>query len=233
MRIQTTSSQTSAKLSTGASQGALVAWLCVAALFVTAGFLGSTSGQTDPGILYEYRFAIGSSVIYAVLVGVALLIARSLGQPLTAAGLKKFSWSWVWKAVGLIVLVLIVGQALEPVLHAGEKQGLEPESWQPDHATAFALNALVASTVVPFAEELFFRGVGVRVFRGFGGVAAVGVTALAFGLGHGIVAALPVLVLFGVALGWVRLRSGSVWPGMLAHGFYNGVALLYVYFSLT
>jgi membrane protease YdiL (CAAX protease family) len=42
-----------------------------------------------------------------------------------------------------------------------------------------------------------------------------------------------VLVLFGAALGWVRLRSDSVWPGMVAHGFFNGFALLVVYVNLT
>jgi membrane protease YdiL (CAAX protease family) len=34
-------------------------------------------------------------------------------------------------------------------------------------------------------------------------------------------------------LGWVRLRADSVWPGVLAHGFYNGSALLVVYFQLS
>jgi membrane protease YdiL (CAAX protease family) len=38
---------------------------------------------------------------------------------------------------------------------------------------------------------------------------------------------------FGLALGWVRLRADSVWPGMLAHGFYNGSALLVVYVQLS
>jgi membrane protease YdiL (CAAX protease family) len=205
----------------------------MAALLVTAGFLGSSSGQTDPDVLYHYSFAIGSTVAYALLVGITFLIAWWLGRPLEDAGLRRFSWTWAAKALGLIVLVLILGQLLEPVLHAGEKQGLEPAAWRPDRAAAFAVNAIVASTVVPFAEELFFRGVGVRALLPFGGLGAVVLTAIAFGLGHGILVALPVLALFGAALGWVRLRSGSVWPGMVAHGFYNGVALLIVYLTLS
>jgi membrane protease YdiL (CAAX protease family) len=172
-------------------------------------------------------------VIYGILVGVALVIASRLGHPLEAAGLKWFKWRWLGIAVGLILLVLILGQVLEPLLHAGDKQGLEPAEWRPDRATAFALNALVVSTVVPFAEELFFRGVGVRAFLPFGGAGAIVITALAFGLGHGLLVALPVLVPFGFALGWVRLRAESVWPGMFAHGFYNGSALLVVYFQLS
>jgi hypothetical protein len=128
---------------------------------------------------------------------------------------------------------LILAQALEPLLHAGERQGLEPSEWRPDRAAAFALNALVVSTIVPFAEELFFRGVGVRAFLPFGSVGAIAITAITFGLGHGLLVALPVLVPFGLALGWVRLRADSVWPGICAHGFYNGSALLVVYFQLS
>jgi membrane protease YdiL (CAAX protease family) len=228
-----TSSQTSPRLWTAPSRGAIAAWLAIAALLIALGFVGTSSGEVDRDVLYDYAFASGSVVIYGILVGAALLIASRLGRTLEAAGLKRFEWRWVGIAVGLIVLVLILAQALEPLLHAGDKQGLEPEAWRPDRATAFALNALVASTVVPFAEELFFRGVGVRAFLPFGGIGAIAITALAFGLGHGLLVALPVLVPFGLALGWVRLRADSVWPGVLAHGFYNGSALLLVYFQLS
>jgi len=231
--MPTTSSQTSPRLSSAPSRGAIAAWLAIAVLLIALGFVGASSGETDRDILYDYAFAAGSVVIYGILVGVTLFIASRLGRPLETAGLKGFEWRWVGIAVGLIVLVLILAQGLEPLLHAGDRQGLEPEAWRPDRATAFALNALVASTVVPFAEELFFRGVGVRAFLPFGGAGAIAITALAFGLGHGLLVALPVLVPFGLALGWVRLRADSVWPGMLAHGFYNGSALLVVYFQLS
>ena len=231
--MPTTWSRISDRLSTAPSRGAIAAWLAIAALLIALGFVGTSTDEANPDILYDYAFAGGSVVIYGILVGVALIIASRLGRPLEAAGLKRFAWRWVGIAVGLILLVLILAQALEPLLHAGDKQGLEPEEWRPDRATAFALNALVASTVVPFAEELFFRGVGVRAFLPFGGISAIAITALAFGLGHGLLVALPVLVPFGFALGWVRLRADSVWPGMFAHGFYNGSALLVVYFQLS
>jgi membrane protease YdiL (CAAX protease family) len=231
--MQTTSSETSARLSTGSSQLALAAWLGLAALFIAANFASQATGEADTDVFYDYLFAANAVVLYAVLVGITFLIARLLGRPIAALGLGSFSSRWLWTAIGLILGLLVLGGILEPLLHAGEKQGFAPERWEPEHAGAFALNAVVASTFVPFAEELFFRGLGVRALLPLGSGAAIGVSALAFGLGHGIVVALPVLVPFGLALGWVRLRSGSVWPGMLAHGFYNGIGLLYIYFSLT
>jgi membrane protease YdiL (CAAX protease family) len=214
-------------------QGATVGWAVIATVLIVLGFLGASSGESDPDVLYNYAFATGSIVIYGILVGTTFLVAAHLGHPLEAAGLKGFRWRWVGIAIGLIILVLIGGQLLEPLLHAGDKQGLEPDEWRPDRATAFWLNVLVASTIVPFAEELFFRGVGVRVWLPLGAVAAVVITALAFGLAHGILVALPILVPFALVLGWVRWRSDSVWPGVIAHGFYNGSALIVLYFTLT
>ncbi len=224
---------TERRLSTAPRKGPLIAWAGVALLLIGLGFFGSSSGESDPDILYDYSFAIGGIVIYSVLVGVAIAIAAWLGHPLEAAGLKRFAWRWVGIAVGLIILVLVLAQFLEPLLHAGDKQGLEPKDWRPDRAGAFALNAVVISTVVPFAEELFFRGVGVRAWLPLGAVTAIVVTASAFGLGHGLFVALPVLIPFGLAQAWVRWRSDSVWPGVIAHGFYNGAALLVVYVQLT
>jgi membrane protease YdiL (CAAX protease family) len=231
--MQTTSSATSTKPSTASSRTAAAAWAAVALVFVVLGFAGTSAGQTDEEVLYEYSFAIGSLVIYGFLIGISFAIALWLGRPAPALGLKRFAWRWVWIALGLILLVLLLGQFLEPVLHAGEKQGFAPDEWRPDRAVPFALNAAVAATLVPFTEELFFRGLGVRALLPFGSVFALVVTSLAFGLGHGLFSALPILVPFALALAWVRLRSDSVWPGTIAHGFYNGAALLYLYFDLT
>jgi membrane protease YdiL (CAAX protease family) len=86
--------------------------------------------------------------------------------------------------------------------------------------------------VIPIGEELFFRGLGVRVLRFLGGAAAVVGTAVIFALGHAVFGAIPPLLLFGLGLGWVRLRSESVWPGVAAHGVYNGLGVLITYATL-
>ena len=59
-----------------------------------------------------------------------------------------------------------------------------------------------------------------------GGIAAILVSGVVFGLVHGILGALPPLVFFGIGLAWVRLRSASVWPSVIAHAGYNGLGIL-------
>lgn len=114
---------------------------------------------------------------------------------------------------------------LEQFLHASREQGLEPAHWEPSKALPFALNAAVIVLVAPLAEEMTYRGLGLAVLLRFGPVAAVVVSAIAFAGAHGLVEGFPSLFLFGVVIAIVRLRSGSVFPGMLFHATFNGIAL--------
>ena len=231
--MQTTSSPTSATPSNDYKALPFFGWSALAVLFVVGGFASQESSGDNSTVFYDYSFAVGTIVIYAFLAGFTFLLALPYPKTSEAIGLNPFRWRWVGIAIGLIIGVLLVAAALEPVLHGGKEQGLAPETWQPEHAGAFLVNAIVISTVVPFTEELFFRGLGVRALSFVGGIAAVVVTGVVFGLSHGILGALPPLILFGVALGWVRLRSDSVWPGVIAHGFYNATGILIVYLQLA
>jgi membrane protease YdiL (CAAX protease family) len=102
-----------------------------------------------------------------------------------------------------------------------------PEEWRPEEAAPFAANLAVTVLFVPVVEELLFRGAGYSLlFARYGkGVALVG-TAVLFGLVHGLVFALPLLVAFGLGLAWLRNRTDSVYPGMVLHGLFNGLAIV-------
>jgi len=49
---------------------------------------------------------------------------------------------------------------------------------------------------------------------------------VAFGLAHGLLEALPILIAFGAGLALIRARTDSVYPGMVVHGLFNAVALI-------
>jgi membrane protease YdiL (CAAX protease family) len=231
--MPTTSSPTLSRRFGEVSRKGLIAWLSVATVLILFGFAGqAASNEGDSEVFYSYGLAISSVVVYGILVGITVWAATGYGNPLNALGLRSFPLKWMGIAVGLIFLVLGFAFVLEPLLHAGEEQGYAPDEWRPDRATAFFVNGVVAATIVPFAEELFFRGLGVRVLAFLGSLWAVLGTAVVFGLGHGLFVAMPVFIAFGAALGWVRLRSDSVWPGVVAHGLFNALALIAVYADL-
>ena len=81
--------------------------------------------------------------------------------------------------------------------------------------------------LVPVIEEVTFRGVGFSLLRRYGEWTAILLTGLLFGLAHGLVNALPLLVAFGIGLAFLRSRVDSVYPGMLVHGLFNAASLVY------
>ena len=204
----------------------LAAWLgfvlAIAALNYSSRISG---GQPPKDVLYRWDNAIGSAIEFGVFLGIVLLIAR--GAPELLALRRPKSWRGAFGGA-LIVLfgVYALSAILAPLLHPGREQGLTPDKWDSSRAAPFFANAFVVCVIAPFVEELTFRGVGYSLLRARFGVepAMVG-SALCFGLAHGLVEALPLLVAFGIGLAWLRERQNSTIPGMLLHGTFNAVAL--------
>jgi membrane protease YdiL (CAAX protease family) len=235
--MRATSSETSSERSSWSrSDLALALWLGLAVGLIALAFAGTSTGETEVGdrdLLFEYSFAVQSLIGYAFLTALTLAIAKLFPSVWSALGFRSFRLRWLWITLGLTVAALIVSAALEPLVHAGEEQGLAPTEWDGDRAGAFVVNAVVVALLAPFAEELFYRGLGVRVLGFLGATGAVGGTALAFALVHGLLSALPALGFFGAVLAYVRYRTQSIWPGFIAHALYNGIGILAaVYFAL-
>jgi membrane protease YdiL (CAAX protease family) len=231
--MSTTSSPTSTEPSPAPSRPkatvALLAWLAIVAVQTAVVYAGRYAAE-DPGssdALYNYETAFGGGFIYLVLVGLTFLIARLLVDARAALALRSFAVRWVWAALGVVVAAAAATIVIQLVFdaNASEEQGVLPDTWRPERAGAVAANAVVIVALGPFAEELFFRGLGVSVLRVLGTAGAILATGVAFGLVHGLVAGLVPLVLFGIGLAWVRVRARSVWPGVVAHALYNGAVL--------
>ena len=183
------------------------------------------AGKPDPEVLYRWSTAVGGVVQDAIVVGLVLAIARGARPLLGLRGPKSFWMSVVFVAAA-VVLVILFEAVYSNLVHPGNEQGLTPDKWEPAHAAAYIVNAIVICTWVPFVEELTYRGLGYSLLERFGrGWAILGVGIL-FGLAHGLVLSLPVIVAFGCALAWVRARTDSVLPGMVAHALFNAVALV-------
>jgi membrane protease YdiL (CAAX protease family) len=185
-----------------------------------------TSGKPPPDTLYRYDTAISGVVFYAITLALLLWIAR--GMTREELGLRSpRSWSrGLGFAFATLVVLLVVEVALEAVLHGTQEQGLEPSHWESSKAVPFALNAVVVGIAAPVVEEFTFRGVGFALLARFGTAVAVVGTAAAFAADHGLVEGFPALFVFGLAVGLVRLRTGSVYPGMFLHACFNALALL-------
>jgi membrane protease YdiL (CAAX protease family) len=202
-------------------------WILVGVLAVLAYSSRASGGRPPEDALYLWGTAISAALVYGVVLGLVLLIARG-SRPLRELLALRRPRSWAIAGglcLALFIGILIVGAALDPFLDAGEEQGLTPSGWDSERAAAFTANAVVVVGIAPVVEELTYRGLGFSLLRPYGEVAAIVGVGIAFGLAHGLVEALPVLSLFGMGLAFLRSRTGSVYPPILLHAAFNGFAL--------
>jgi membrane protease YdiL (CAAX protease family) len=206
---------------------ALVLWLTLGGVIIALAFAGQSAGGTssDQEVIYKWSTFAGGVLQFALLVGLTLGIASTIPPVVAALGLRRFSRRHLWQALAVVAASAVVSAALEPLLHAGREQGLEPTVFESDRIAPLVANSLFFVVLGPFSEELLFRGLGVTALGLFGPFASIAGTAVVFGLAHGIPVALPALVFLGLGLGWVRERSGSVWPGFFAHAAYNAIGI--------
>ena len=205
-----------------------IAWTSlVAALAAIAYGSRLSEGKPPENALYQYGTAIGGIVIYLILLAVVLWIGRGLPKRDFLALRRPGSWG---RALGLALggyVAIFIGAGLLLIgLNAEDEQGLTPDEWDSSRLGPYAANFVAIAIVGPIVEELTYRGAGMTLFLRFGPAVAVIVTALGFGLGHGLVVALPALVFFGLVTAFLRLRTDSVYPSILVHCAFNATSLI-------
>jgi membrane protease YdiL (CAAX protease family) len=207
----------------------LIAWTTIVGILAALGYAARFAGGELPKEpLYRWDEFVSGLVQFLVLGGLMLLVARGLPLREVFALRRPSSWGRATAlAFAAFVVIGLVSLAIAPFLHPDQEQGLTPSRWEPAHAGAFAANFVVVGLLAPVVEELTFRGLGYTLLERFGRRAAIVLVGVAFGVAHGLVEALPPLVVFGMCLAYIRSRTGSVYPGIILHALYNSVVLLF------
>ena len=209
-----------------AAAGKVVAWLVFVGALALLSYGARLGGgdDTPDDAAYHYSSSVAALVQYGLMLGILLLIARGCPCARLFALRRPRSWK---RALGLAALALLsiyvasfvyeqvlsLLRQLEPV----RRTGARPRTGGSRAAGgAFIAFFLVVTLVAPAVEELTFRGLGVSLLEPWGSAMAILVTGILFGAAHGLIVALPILAFFGIALAWLRVRTNSVYPGMLA-----------------
>lgn len=161
--------------------------------------------------------AFFAAVLLAVIVAVAPLGRRAF----PALGFRAVGWRpIVLGTIATIVLSVAVSQI-----------GLDPEGVKQAIGIArdpglFAATLLALAVLAPLVEELLFRGVlyGWLAFR-WGGTLAWIASSLAFAAAHVELAHIILVLPLGLWFGWLRKRTDSLWPSLVAHAVNNGFAI--------
>jgi CAAX protease family protein len=204
----------------------LTAWVILVSVLALLGYASRASGGKPPeDAAYLYSTAASGLVQYAIVLGVVLLIARPDWSLLALR--RPRGWG---PTLGAVLIVFGAVYAVSAIVSAfgdpGREQGLTPQGWDSGRAVPFAVNFLVFVAVAPVIEEMTFRGLGYSLLRPLGALTAILWVGIAFGLAHGLLEGLPILIVFGCGLAWLRERSDSIYPGIAVHATFNAIALI-------
>ena len=120
-------------------------------------------------------------------------------------------WTWLLTLLTMAGLLLIINGMDGWVSHL-----ITPPDWYQELFKTMGWPSVVLGAAL--SEEPIFRGLilGGFILR-YGPRKAVVYSALLFGLIHLNLWQFPGAVMMGLFLGWLTLRSGSLWPAVFAH----------------
>lgn len=99
----------------------------------------------------------------------------------------------------------------------------------PSGANGFILS-LIATAVMPaLVEEFACRGIAMGLLKKYGDTFALVTSAVIFGIMHGNFDQMPFAIMVGLALGFIRLKTGSIFVCMAVHCANNLLAVLVDY----
>lgn len=203
---------------------------------IVAGIAGTLIGvSSDKDAFTTPALGVAGLAAYVVLLAGTLLYARRSGSLRDVLAARWPRLRELAMVPLVLIVVLLVSGLLNVVFHGGQAQGLDVEN-HPEGGlqwTWLVLGVIVLAVVAPICEELFFRGAifsslaaGAIGRRASAGYMLIASSAVIFGAAHLIPAAFPALAVVGLGLGYLRLRSRSVVPGMALHMLFNSIAVI-------
>lgn len=180
--------------------------------------------------------ALASAVGLLALTGAATLLTTFVVLALrvrwvSAIGLRRTTLRWllIGAVAGLVTRVLAFGAGWVYQQVTGDlsnPQAFLGEALTGDDPLTLAGILLTGALLVPFAEELLFRGIGYGALRRYGVWVAAPASAAIFALAHGVNVVLVIAFVLGVVCALLYERSRSVWPAVLTHVVFNASGFL-------
>lgn len=90
----------------------------------------------------------------------------------------------------------------------------------------FAIMTVYSCLIAPVTEELFYRGMVMKVFAKANQRFAIVASAVFFGLGHGNIPQFMLAFLIGVFMGHIDMKHNSIVPSVIVHIFINSMVTL-------
>lgn len=174
------------------------------------------------GVVLGSAFNNNDIMKWTLVIGLMLLAVLFFGKRYVKLSFGRIERRMVWPAIGMSVLIAVAQLlitisvlSLFDVDFFYQGEALERRQ-QLISGIAGALFVVVSG---PIIEEIGFRGLlldGLLKTRCHPWVAIL-ISAVAFGLVHGLWLHFATATLFGILAGWLYWRTGSIIPGLIIH----------------
>jgi sodium transport system permease protein len=165
---------------------------------------------------------VGSAILAAIIVVAAFVFRSELLDAARRPGFRAVGYGLVLGAsLPLVLVVHVYVRGLDRLFHLHLVPELKSFEGQP-----LVWTFLLFAAAPALFEELGFRGVIFSLLRrSLDPRETILLSGIAFGLLHLSVPMLLTHVPLGLYLGWLRHRSGSLYPSMAAHFLHNALVV--------
>lgn len=195
----------------------------------------SLATDVDPDELTESDYIVSygfSFLLQAAFLGVAYNFSiRKYGGSWRSLGFvwpSDLQWWFPLAVLGGALLVLWTYVVILLALGVEGESSVTEGTY--DYAIPIIMLGVVSVLVAPLVEEVFFRGfLNQGIARRWGVPAGIAGSAIFFGMVHistpESLIAIPVITVIGAIFAWGFVRSGSIYPSIIAHAMFNSIQI--------
>lgn len=184
----------------------------------------------------QNRLGIGVSALVGLLLPAYLLLRRF---PIGLRGQLRIARPRVHRMILVVVATAAAVVMVDQIYVVNQRFSPVPDSYaeairdlRPTTPSQFAVTFAGLCLLVPFAEEIIFRGLIQQVFaRNMGAVLAVFLAGATFGAVHLNAHLLISITAFGFFLGYIYHVTGNLTYTIVAHALFNMVAFAQLAFQ--
>ena len=177
-------------------------------------------------------------VVFGMLLPFALMGGRmkkasETEQPLMLGRPYKASLMLpaVLSGLGFCMLGNIINSYISAFFSSVNVEFTSPEIPMAEGVGGIILTFFRVAITAAVVEELAFRGYVMGNLRRYGDGFAIAVSSVVFALLHGNMVQAPFALMAGCALGYLSVKTGTLWTGIIIHALNNSISTVIYYLS--
>ncbi len=188
--------------------------------------------------LNDAQFQIGIDIIISVVSILLPFLIFSIPMkkrtgietvPLEKPKDMKLALLGIVAGLGLCMLADIVTSYMIVFIRIFGFELSSPNMPNPSDTSGFFISVVRTAIAAAAVEEISLRGCAMQPLRRYGDKFAIIMSACAFGLMHCNLVQAPFALIVGLGLGYIAVKTESLWPSIIVHALNNFISVLISY----